>query len=120
LHYQSIKLADEGIAGMDDEGAKCYSDIDNKAASAVEVLDNNFGFALRSQYGEGNLDKEVTAPMFEELAVPKLCPLGIINGLTFTKRAEAYTCRNLWQYQSRSLSDHQLELGHVNTLIIAA
>ena len=120
LHDQSVKRVDEGLAGMDDEGPNGYADIDNEAASAVEALDDEFRCSLRSQIEEGNLDEEVTAPMFEELAVPKLCEPVILNGPTFTKRAKAYARRNIWQRQLMSLSDRQLELRRVNALMIAA
>jgi len=120
LHDQSVKRMDEGLAGMDDEDPNGYADIDNKAASAVEVLDDEFHCSLHSQIEEGNLDEEVTALMFNELAVPKLCEPIILNGLTFTKRAEAYARGNIWQRQLMSLSDRQLELRRVHALMMAA
>jgi hypothetical protein len=120
LHDQSVKQMDEGLAGMHNEGPNGYADIDNNTGSAVEVLDNQFGCSSRSQSEEGFLDQEVTAPMFEELAVPTLCEPVIIYGLTCIKRTKAYARGNIWHRQLMSLSDRQLELRHIIVLMLAA
>jgi hypothetical protein len=111
---------DEGLGGMDDEGPNGYADIDNKAASAVEALDDEFCCSLCSQIEEGNLDEEVPALMFEELAVPNLPEPVILKGRTFSKHVEAYARGNIRQRQFMSLSDRQPELQHINTLMIGA
>jgi hypothetical protein len=120
LHDHSVKRIDEGLGGMDDEGPNGYADIDNKAASAVEALDDEFCCSLCSQIEEGNLGEEVPAPMFEELAVPNLREPVILKGPTLTKYAEAYQHWNIRQRQVISLSDRQPELQRINTLMIAA
>lgn len=82
---------------MDDEGPNGYADIYNEAANTVEELDTGFHCSLRSQIGEQNLDQEVTALMFQVLAVPKLCESVILICLTFTKHVKAYPHENILQ-----------------------
>jgi aspartate/glutamate racemase len=105
---------------MDDEGANDYADIDNEAGGAVEEQDNEFCCSLRSHIDRGNVNKEVTALVFDEVAVSKWSEPIILNILTFTMHAKAYALGNIWQRHLMSLSDHQLKLQRVTALMITA